>query len=360
MKHTPLTHWHQEHAGKLVEFGGYAMPIDYGSIVEEHEAVRSGVGIFDVSHMGEFDVKGPQAVEFLDHLVTNQVASMAVHQALYTPMCNDQGGTVDDLLIYRLEDQHFMLVVNAANIDKDWNWISTLAQDWPGVTLTNQSDQIALLAIQGPHATALLQELTSFDLSTLAYYHFAPAITIAGVTGILSRTGYTGEDGFEFYVGGNDALRAWQAFVDRGARPAGLGARDTLRLEARLPLYGHELSDTISPLVAGLGPFVRLKDKLEFVGREALTQQKVLGLPSKVVGLTISGGIARAGYEVADVDGKTVGAVTSGSYSPTLKTPIALALVPLELAKIGTRLSVKIRGRMVPAEVVKTPFYKRP
>ncbi len=360
MKHTPLTDWHQKHAGKLVEFGGYAMPIDYGSIVEEHEAVRSGVGIFDVSHMGEFDVIGPQAAEFLDHLVTNQVALMAVHQALYTPMCNDQGGTVDDLLIYRLQDQHFMLVVNAANIGKDWTWISGLAQEWHDVKLTNRSEEIALLAIQGPKAAGLLQELTVYDLSTLAYYHFAPAVVVAGVTGILSRTGYTGEDGFEFYVAANDAPRAWQAFVDHGARPVGLGARDTLRLEARLPLYGHELSDTISPLAAGLAPFVRLKDKPDFVGKKALAEQKVLGLASKVVGMTISGGIARTGYEVADADGQTVGVVTSGSYSPTLKTPIALALVPLELAKIGMRLSVKIRGRLVPAEVVKTPFYKRP
>lgn len=360
MKHTPLTDWHQAHAGKLVEFGGYAMPIDYGSIVEEHEAVRTGVGIFDVSHMGEFDVKGPQATEFLDHLVTNQVALMAVHQALYTPMCNDQGGTVDDLLIYRLEDQHFMLVVNAANIDKDWGWISRQAQDWPGLTLTNESDQIALLAVQGPKAMGLLQALTSYDLSTLAYYHFAPAVTVAGVSGILSRTGYTGEDGFEFYVGANDAVSIWQALVDHGARPVGLGARDTLRLEARLPLYGHELSDTISPLAAGLAPFVRLKDKPAFVGREALAEQKARGLTSKVVGITVSGGIARTGCEVADAEGRTIGVITSGSYSPTLKVPIALALVPLEQSKVGTPLGVKIRGRLVPAEVVKTPFYKRP
>ena len=359
MKQTPLTHWHEEHGGKLVEFGGYSMPIDYGSIMEEHEAVRSTVGIFDVSHMGEFDVTGSQAVEFLDHLVTNHVSTMAIHQALYTPMCNEDGGTVDDLLIYRIDDQHFMLVVNAANIEKDWNWITSEAQAWPNVSLVNESDQIALLAIQGPKSEELLQELTSFDLGSLSYYHFAPRVTIAGVTGLLSRTGYTGEDGFEFYVAASDALRVWDSWASHGARPVGLGARDTLRLEARLPLYGHELSSTISPLAAGLAPFVRLKDKTDFVGREALARQKSEGLSSKVVGIRLSGGIARAGYEVVGPDGATVGIITSGSYAPTLKMPIALALVPLELGKIGTQLGVNIRGRQVAAEVIKTPFYKR-
>ncbi len=359
MKQTPLTHWHAAHGGKLVEFGGYSMPIDYGSIVEEHEAVRNAVGIFDVSHMGEFDVTGSRAAEFLDQLVTNQVTTMAVHQALYTPMCDEEGGTVDDLLIYRLEDQHFMLVVNAANIDKDWTWITAHAKDWAQLTLANHSDQIALLAIQGPKAFELLQGLTAFDLATVAYYHFEPSVTIAGVTGILSRTGYTGEDGFEFYVAGDDAERAWEAIVARGARPIGLGARDTLRLEARLPLYGHELSASISPLAAGLGPFVRLKEKTQFIGRESLARQKAEGLDSKVVGLQIFGGIARTGYEVIGPDGSTGGIITSGSYAPTLKTAIALALVPVEWAKVGTRLGVKVRGRQIAAEVIKTPFYKR-
>lgn len=358
MKQTPLTHWHEEHGGKLVEFGGYSMPIDYGSIMAEHEAVRNTVGIFDVSHMGEFDVTGSQAVEYLDHLVTNQVHTMAIHQALYTPMCDEMGGTVDDLLIYRLSEQHFMLVVNAANIDKDWAWITNQAKDWD-VTLADQSDQIALLAIQGPKALELLQGLTTFDLSSIAYYHFAPSVTLADVQGILSRTGYTGEDGFEFYVAADDAQTAWQAIIDRGARPVGLGARDTLRLEARLPLYGHELSDTISPLAAGLGPFVRLKEKTQFVGRDALARQKAEGLTTKVVGLQMSGGIARAGYDVVGPDGSKVGVITSGSYAPTLKMPIALALVSLEWAKIGTQLGVTVRGRKVAAEVIKTPFYKR-
>ncbi|PSR33629.1 MAG: glycine cleavage system protein T [Sulfobacillus benefaciens] len=359
MKTTPITEWHQNHGGKLVEFGGFYMPIDYGSIKDEHIAVRERVGIFDVSHMGEFLVRGPEAAEYLDYLVTNIPSGLEPGQALYSPMCYPDGGTVDDLLIYRISDTEFMMVVNASNIDKDWAWVMDHKSDWSSLELTNVSDTMGLLAIQGPKAQELLQPLTTINLSGLGYYHFVPGTVITDVSVLLSRTGYTGEDGFELYVAAPEALALWEQLVDRGALPIGLGARDTLRLEARLPLYGHELSESITPLEAGLGPFVRLKNKTNFIGRDALERQKSQGLTRKIVGLEIHGGIARAGYQVSDSTGQVVGVVTSGTYSPTLKTAIALALVPLELASIGTGLAVNIRGREVLATVVKTPFYRR-
>ncbi len=359
MKQTPLTDWHHRHGAKLMEFGGYNMPIDYGSIMDEHVAVRTATGIFDVSHMGEFMVQGPGASAFLDQLVTNLPSALENQQALYTPMCYPDGGTVDDLLIYRLGEEKFLLVVNASNIDKDWEWIKKAAQHWPLLELENVSDNMALIAVQGPNTLQLLQPLTEIRLDDVAYYHFIPNAVVAGVPVLLSRTGYTGEDGFELYVDPSRTLELWETLVGRGATPVGLGARDTLRLEARLPLYGHELSPTILPLEAGLGPFVRFKNKGDFVGRGALERLKGEGLRRKVVGLEIEGGIARALYLVHDAQGQTVGVVTSGTYSPTLKKAIALALVPIELASIGTTLQVAIRSKQVPARVVKTPFYKR-
>lgn len=359
VKDTPLTSWHRNHGGKLVEFGGYWMPLDYGSIVEEHLAVRQQAGLFDVSHMGEFLVEGASASPFLDHLVTNPPSRLTVGQALYSPMCLPTGGTVDDLLVYRLEEQKYLLVVNAANIGKDWDWVSQASQHWPMVTLTNVSDRTALLALQGPLAQTLLQPLASIDLDTVSYYHFAPQVLIDGIPVLLSRTGYTGEEGFELYLDATAAPTVWQSLIDRGARPVGLGARDTLRLEARLPLYGHELSETITPLEAGLGMFVRLKQPGDFIGRGALERQKSEGLQRKLVGITLAGGIARAGYPVVDAEGHTVGTVTSGTHSPTLKKAIALALVPPSQSAIGTSLNVEIRGKLVPAEVVATPFYRR-
>jgi aminomethyltransferase len=359
VKDTPLTSWHRNHGGKLVEFGGYWMPLDYGSIVEEHLAVRQRAGLFDVSHMGEFLVEGVSASPFLDHLLTNPPSRLNVGQALYSPMCLPTGGTVDDLLVYRLDEKKYLLVVNAANIAKDWDWVSQASQHWPLVTLANVSDTTALLALQGPQAQSLLQPLASIDLNTVSYYHFSPQVMIDGVPVLLSRTGYTGEEGFELYLEGNAAPTVWQSLIDRGAIPVGLGARDTLRLEARLPLYGHELLETITPLEAGLGMFVRFKQPGDFIGRGALERQKSEGLQRKLVGLTLVGGIARAGYPVMDAEGNAVGIVTSGTHSPSLKKPIALALVALQQSAIGTPLSVEIRGKMVPAQVVATPFYRR-
>ncbi len=359
VRETPLTDWHRRHGAKMMEFGGFLMPIEYGAgIIEEHQTVRQAVGLFDVSHMGEFLVSGPAAAKFLDYLVTNQPSSLELGQALYTPMCYPDGGTVDDLLIYRLEESQFMLVVNAGNIDKDWEWVSREKAAWPGVALSQQSEEMGLIAVQGPGAEALLQPLVDWNLSELPYYHAREAAMMGGRV-LVSRTGYTGEDGFELYTPKDLVSDLWEHLVARGGRPVGLGARDTLRLEARLPLYDHELTAEITPLEAGLGPFVKW-DKGDFIGRDALATQKAAGLKRRLVGLEVQAGIARSGYPVvAGPENVPVGVVTSGTKSPTLNRAIALALVHPDWAKVGTALKVQVRGREIPALVVKTPFYKR-
>ena len=360
MQETPLTPWHRQQRAKMMEFGGFLMPIEYGTgILEEHAIVRQKVGAFDVSHMGEFLVSGENVLSFLDYLVTNQPSTVAVGQALYTPMCYPTGGTVDDLLIYRLDATRFMLVVNASNIEKDWQWVNEVAAGFKNVELQNVSDRMGLIAVQGPMAQPLVQKLVDFDLSDLVYYH-ARYAAFGSSQVLVSRTGYTGEDGFELYAD-HEALPAiWDKVMELGAKPIGLGARDTLRLEARLPLYGHELSADISPLEAGLAPFVKL-GKEDFVGKAALAAQKAQGLTRRTVGLALEGGIARPGYPVvSEPSGTPIGQITSGTKSPTLGHPIALALVNIEFAKVGTSLFVQMRGRDVPATVVKTPFYRKP
>jgi aminomethyltransferase len=360
MRETPLTSWHRQHHAKMMEFGGFLMPLEYGrGILEEHMIVRQHVGAFDVSHMGEFEVEGSDAARFLDYVVTNQPSALSVGQALYTPMCYDDGGTVDDLLVYRLEVTRFMLVVNAGNIEKDWVWINRLAESWSSVTLHNRSEALGLIALQGPESEAQLAVFTSADLANLLSYHAAMA-QIAGIDAMISRTGYTGEAGFELYVPARDTLALWEHLVDQGVRPVGLGARDTLRLEARLPLYEHELTPQITPLEAGLGMFVKW-NKGDFVGRAALTRQKEEGVARRSVGLVLEGGIARPGYDVVPALGaEPIGQVTSGTKSPTLGYPIALALIDTQFTPVGTSLYVRIRGRDIPATVVKTPFYRRP
>lgn len=333
------------------------MPVEYpGGIMEEHRTVREQVGMFDVSHMGEFEVNGPEAAAFLDYLVTNQPSALEVGQALYTPMCYPDGGTVDDLLVYRLEPETFMLVVNAGNLDKDWEWI-TKSPGADNISLENKSESTGLIALQGPSAEDVLTPLTNARLEALKSYHVVRA-HVAGVEALVSRTGYTGEDGFEIYLPSNQTQVVWDALVSRGVRPIGLGARDTLRLEARLPLYEHELTADITPLEAGLGIFVKW-DKADFLGREALARQKQQGVRRRLAGLQVEGGIARSGYPVLSATGTTVGLITSGTKSPTLGTAIALALVSPELAKVGTPLQVQVRARTIPAQVVKTPFYRR-
>jgi len=359
VKATPLTAWHEAHGAKMSEFGGYRMPMEYAGIVREHRAVRERAGVFDVSHMAEFLVEGPGSAAFLDYLVTNWPSRLNPGQALYTPMCYPDGGTVDDLLVYRLEADRFMLVLNAANHDSDWDWLEAVNMTPAAAVVRDVSEDTALLAVQGPRAEALLQPLVNVPLAPMAPFTFHEGVEVAGIRALVSRTGYTGEDGFEIYVPPSGALTVWEAVLGQGAEPCGLGARDTLRLEARLPLYGHELSPSITPLEAGLSPFIKWDKPGDFLGRAALAQQRERGLTRRLAGLKVDGGIARAGYPVTRPADSGQGVVTSGTYSPTLGVPIALALLPTAWTRVGTGVEVHIRQRRVPASVVRLPFYRR-
>ena len=358
MKRTPLYETHAALHGKLIEFGGWEMPVEYTGILEEHAAVRRSAGLFDVSHMGEILVDGPGAQAFVQVLVTNDISGAKEGRCIYSPMCRPEGGVVDDLLIYVLPGGRFLLVVNAANTQKDFDWL--LSHRPRDARAENVSDSYAQLALQGPLAQAVLQKLTSADLGSLKFYHFLPRAEVAGVPVLLSRTGYTGEDGFELYLSPGKAVEIWQKLLDAGSGenvlPAGLGARDTLRLEAALPLYGHELSDSISPLEAGLSKFVKF-EKADFIGREALLRQKENGIPRQLIGFLLGDrGIARSGCEVF-AGGRKAGRVTSGSYSPSLRKGIGMALVDSGLSP--ENLTVSIRGRQAAASPVPMPFYKK-
>lgn len=360
LKRTPLYPLYEKYGAKTVPFGGWEMPVQFSSIVKEHLAVRSKAGLFDVSHMGEFRVKGPDALPLIQMLVTNDVSKMEIGQAIYSPMCYPDGGTVDDLLIYRLDVEEYLMIVNAANIEKDLEWITRHHEG--NVEIEDLSDRTALLALQGPLAERILQKLTDENLSLLFPFHFRQDVKVAGANLLVSRTGYTGEDGFELYCSPEDALMLWEEILrvgeDEGVIPCGLGARDTLRLEARLPLYGQELSPEISPLEAGLRPWVKL-DKEDFIGKEPLLEQMTNGVPRKLVGIEmVDRGIARHGYPIFQ-QGEEVGLITSGSYSPTLEKNIGLALVSSKASEPGTELEVEIRGKRLRSVVVKTPFYKR-
>jgi aminomethyltransferase len=361
IQQTPLYETHLAYGGKMVEFGGWLLPVQYSGILEEHRAVRERAGLFDVSHMGEVSVQGAGALDYLNHLVTNDVSRLVVNQVQYSPMCYPTGGTVDDLLIYMYSDTHYLLVINAANIDKDWSWLQESRAGF-AVELENCSNQMAQLALQGPAAERILAQLTDLPLAELNYYWFIPEVWIAGKKTLLSRTGYTGEDGFEIYCQPEAAAYLWNELMAAGKAegllPAGLGCRDTLRFESCLPLYGHELSEVISPLEAGLARFVKL-DKPEFSGKKALADQKIQGLERKVVGLELTErGIARAGYPVI-ADGRVIGSVTTGSYAPTLGKNVGLALVEARFSQVGQKLAVEIRGKNIAAEVIGKPFYKR-
>lgn len=360
MKQTPLFAEHEKQGGKIIDFGGWALPVQYGGILGEHESVRTAAGLFDVSHMGEIDVSGEGAVAFLQNLVTGNVEKLADSQVLYTLMCNEDGGVVDDLLVYRYSTSHYLLVVNASNTDKDFDWITKHV--FGDVEAVNISSRVAQLAIQGPKAEQILQRLTAAPLSDIGFYRFVPETLVAGARALVSRTGYTGEDGFEIYTDASDAVRVWNALLDVGRAdslvPVGLGARDTLRFESALPLYGHELGDTISPLEANLGFFVKF-DKGDFIGRAALLSQKESGIPRELIGLEmIDRGIARNGCEVM-ANGAVIGFVTTGSFSPTLKKNIALALVTRGIIKEGDELRVIVRDKPLTAKRVTLPFYKK-
>ena len=360
MKQTPLYEQHVKLGGRIIDFGGWALPVQYTGIVEEHEHVRTAAGLFDVSHMGEITVKGRDAESFIQHLVTNDISKAVDGQAVYSPMCYPDGGVVDDLLVYRLGAEDYLLVVNAANTDKDYAWICEhLSGD---VKAQNVSDKWAQLALQGPKAQEILQRLTDYPLGEIRFYRFAPNVRVAGCDALVSRSGYTGEDGFELYTDPVNAPALWQALLeagkDDGLIAAGLGARDTLRFEAALPLYGQEISAEISPLEAGLNRFVKL-DKQDFIGKDALARQAADGLKRKLVGFEmVERGIPRGHYEI-EKGGKPIGFVTTGSFSPTLKSNIGLALIQSEYAADGAEFDVVIREKPVKAHVIPIPFYSK-
>ncbi len=358
LKRTPLYDVHAALGAKIVPFAGFQMPVQYPTgITAEHKAVREKAGLFDVSHMGEFIVRGPQAVDFVSYVTTNDVAALKPGQAHYSTILREDGTIVDDCLVYRSEDR-VMMVVNGSNIDKDFAHISRFLKKFPDAKLENISDQIALLALQGPDAARILQQHTSVDLSKIKYYEFTTG-KVAGVDKVyISRTGYTGEDGFELYFPGEHAKKIWNALTASGeVTPTGLGARDSLRLEMGMALYGNDLDDTTTPLEASLGWLVKMK-KGDFVGRDALAKQKEQGLKRKLVGFTTpERSFPRHGYPVF-ANGKPSGEVRSGTMSPTLGIPIGTAYVPPESAAEGSPLEIEIRGKRVPAVVQKMPFYK--
>ncbi len=362
LKRTPLYEQHRALGARLVEFGGWEMPVQYTSILAEHEAVRTHAGLFDVSHMGEFKVEGAGALAFLQSLVPNDVAHLAMHQALYAQFCNADGNVLDDLLIYRLAEEQYMLVVNAGNIEKDLAWVKAHAHHNEHVTITNQSDFTALLALQGPKAQAILQPLTEVDLASIRYYCCAAGL-VDGVNCLISRTGYTGEDGFELYCAPVDVGSLWNKLLaigtPQGLLPTGLGARDTLRLEAALCLYGHELDEQTNPLEAGLGWTVKLKKAESFVGKDVLQRVKEQGPRKKLVGIEmLDRGIARGDYNVYDNE-QAIGVVTSGAPGPTVHKNIAMAYVDASHAVVGKAIQVDIRGKRLAAQIVPLPFYKR-
>jgi len=367
LKRTALFEEHKLLGGRLIDFGGWELPVQYSGVIDEHLACREKAGLFDVSHMGEVHVEGADAESFLNHLVTNNVSKIAVGQAQYTVMCHAHPGIVDDLVIYRRAQDKFLVVVNASNTDKDFAHIKNIEKDFRAsdLRITNESAHYTQIAIQGRNAEKILQTLTKTQLSPIKNYWFAEGHVLGDIPAILARTGYTGEDGFEVYVPWSDGARVWRALIEAGTphglKPCGLGARDTLRLEMKYPLYGNELGDTTNPLEAGLGWVVKL-DKKNFVGKSWIAESKARGLKQALVGLKLlERGIPRHGYKVFTADGAhEIGEVASGTQSPCLRESIGTAYVGLEHAAIGSRLTVDIRGAKVAAEVVSTPFYKRP
>lgn len=357
-KKTPLYREHVERHARLVPFAGYLMPVQYSGIIEEHRAVRNAMGIFDLSHMGEFRVSGAGAASAIDGLMTNDIEHLAPGQVRYTPMCYPDGGIVDDLLVYRFED-HLMLVVNASNIEKDFAWISSHLPS--GVALNNESDDTALIAVQGPASERFLQSQTAVRLADVRYYHAVEG-EVAGARAIISRTGYTGEDGFELYLRAEDAGAVWHRLLaagePEGLKPVGLGARDTLRLEAGLMLYGNDIDAATTPLEAGLGWTVKFGEH-DFIGRAALEQQKAEGMQRKLVAIELEDrAIPRPHTEIL-ARGERSGELTSGTYAPTLERGVGLGYVRTADAAIGASVAVRIRNQEHPARIVRKPMYKR-
>lgn len=361
LKKTPLFNSYEKYGGKIIDFAGWSLPVQFEGIISEHEAVRTTAGLFDVSHMGEVEVIGEEAFKFVENLVTNDIRLLEDNQVLYTLMCYQDGGVVDDLLVYRFKENHFFLVINAGNIEKDFTWMLTNKYNF-NVKITNVSSSIAQLAIQGPKAEEILQNLTDTNLKDIKFFFCKRDVLIGKAKCLISRTGYTGEDGFEIYTDTESVIDLWDEILTigkkDGLKPIGLGARDTLRFEVNLPLYGNELSEAITPLEAGLGFFVKL-DKENFIGKNALVKQNQEGLKKKLVGFEMkSKSIPRHGYEVFMGEEK-IGVVTTGYLSPSLKKNIGLALIDLKYSELGTNIFVKIRNKLNEAIVVSKKFYKK-
>lgn len=361
-KRTPLYEMHLKYGGRVVDFSGWALPVQYTGILDEHNTVRTKAGLFDVSHMGEISFTGAGALDLLQRLVSNDVSTLAIHQIQYAHMLYPNGGVVDDLLIYRLGVEDYFVVTNASNAAKDYEYMCNVAKDYPTATVRDLSEQTAELALQGPLAATILQKLTATDLSGLKYFRCARDVDINGTTCLISRTGYTGEDGFELFCTPEQARELWESLMtagqDEGLQPIGLGARDSLRFEACLPLYGHELDAETTPVEAGLKRYVQI-DKPDYIGREVLARQLSEGVKKTLVGFEmIDRGVPRAEHRIL-ADGNQVGYVTTGSYAPYLDKNVGLGYVPPELSAIGTGLQIDIRGKMADAVIVKTPFYRR-
>ena len=359
MKKTAFNEIHKNIGGKMVEFVGYEMPIEYSGIKNEHMAVRNSVGVFDVSHMGEFWVTGPLALDLISNITSNDPRTLAPGHAQYTCFPNGKGGIVDDLLVYCFSSEKYLLVVNASNIEKDWNWV--VSQNTVGATLENASDSISQLAIQGPNATKVLQKLTSVNLSEIKFYTFTKGIFADVEDVIISATGYTGAGGFELYFENIHADKIWNAIFEAGKefgiQAIGLGARDTLRLEMGYCLYGNDIDDTTSPIEAGLGWITKFNNGRKFVDREFLKMQKNEGVSRKLKGFVmLERGIPRHDYDIANENGKIIGKVTSGTMSPVLNKGIGLAYISKEYVALGTKIYIKIRNKEIPAEIVKLPF----
>ncbi len=359
LKKLPLHSEHERLGARFGAFGEWYVPLYYTSVIEEHETVRTGVGVFDISHMGEFFVHGKDARELVNHWIANDVAKLSPGGALYSPVCRENGGIVDDVVVMEEGPEQFLIVVNAANIEKDFNWFK--AHKTGDASLENASDQIGLLAIQGPLSRKVIHSLFDIDLSKISYYHFVKFDSPFGEL-VLSETGYTGEEGFEVFCPAEELPHLWQRLMKVGKpvglKPVGFGARDTLRLESRFLLYGHDMTDETTPLEVGLAWTIAW-EKTDFIGKEALEEERKRGIKRKLIGFEMSDrGIARDGYSVL-IDGRQIGKVTSGTFSPTLKKSIGLAYITTEHAQIGQAIDIEIRGQAIKARIVKTPFYKR-
>lgn len=361
MKNTAFTKFHEALGAKMVPFAGYLMPLQYEGVNAEHETVRNGVGVFDVSHMGEFWVKGPNALAFVQWVTSNDASKLVPGKVQYSCFPNETGGIVDDLLVYKVDDETYLLVVNAANIDKDWAWCNS--HNKVGAKLTNASDEIAQLAIQGPLALKAMQKLTDTTVTDMEYYTFKK-LTFAGVPDVIfATTGYTGSGGCEIYMANEDAPKIWNAVFEAGKefgiKPIGLAARDTLRLEMGYCLYGNDIDDTTSPIEAGLGWITKFTDAKDFINKPQLLKHKQEGTVRRLVGFEmVDKGIPRHGYEITDAGGRQIGVVTSGTMGPSVKIPVGMGYVPTALSKEGSEIYIKVREKILKAKVVKFPFYK--